>query len=108
MTRVTTLDIIRSASAVTTYPRAEIVGPRKSHVLVDIRAAIAICARRRGKSMPEIGRALGGRDHSTVFNYLRCHDGRQEVLSLVKQIEAHVASCVPWHCRPVRFEAAHA
>lgn len=50
-----------------------IKGPRRFQRLVRVRQIIADELRRAPweLSLPAIGRALGGRDHSTVFNLLR-------------------------------------
>ena len=46
----------------------EIVWPRQE--------AMYECARRTGASLPQIGWALGGRDHTTVLHGIRAHKQR--------------------------------
>ncbi len=45
-------------------------GRRKGRELVEVRRIVAAYLRRRGCSLPEIGRVLN-RDHTTVLNLLR-------------------------------------
>lgn len=52
----------------------ELLGTRKTAHLVRLRADIAKELRRRGFSLPEIGRALN-RHHSTVINLLMLAEG---------------------------------
>lgn len=53
---------------------AEITGHGRSAYLIDPRALVAHFLRKRGYSYPEIGRAIGGRDHSTAINLVRKFD----------------------------------
>jgi chromosomal replication initiator protein len=52
---------------------ADLTGPRRTPDLVQARFAAAYALRRHCQDMPlcAIGRALGGRDHSTIINALR-------------------------------------
>lgn len=49
----------------------DMIGGRRFQALVTARAAFALLSRRRlGSSATMIGRALGGRDHTTILNAL--------------------------------------
>ena len=52
----------------------EIKGEAKSQRYCKPRYAIACVLRRRGWSLPRIGKLLGDRDHSTISNALRRAD----------------------------------
>ena len=45
-------------------------GPRKLRELVRARRDIAMAMRKEGASFPEIGRALGGRHHTTILELI--------------------------------------
>lgn len=61
-------EMVRSASRMTMLNEREITGEGRQRVLVRVRWAIMLIAREYGFSFPHIGRALGGRDHSTVWS----------------------------------------
>jgi chromosomal replication initiation ATPase DnaA len=65
------IDVIFDAACIATGsdPR-DIRGARRTRLLVDKRRFIAAKMRAEGYSLPEIGRALGGRHHTTVMNLL--------------------------------------
>jgi len=48
----------------------EVIGPRRSRYLVNVRTMCAARLRMRGYSYPEIGTYLGGRHHTTIMNLL--------------------------------------
>lgn len=56
---------------------AEVRGPRRYPRLVKVRSVIATELRQRDMSLPEIGRALGGRHHTTIMNLLGYFDSRR-------------------------------
>ncbi|WP_425230228.1 helix-turn-helix domain-containing protein [Sphingomonas sp.] len=49
----------------------ELLGAGRAAHLVCARSAVALVAREQGLSVPQIGRALGGRDHTTIVHALR-------------------------------------
>jgi chromosomal replication initiation ATPase DnaA len=54
----------------------ELESPRRSHPLVHYRLiAMYLCKKLTTRSLPEIGRAFGDRDHSTVINAVRRVEG---------------------------------
>jgi hypothetical protein len=60
--------IIRLVSAHTGCSIADMQGKSRQRSLVLARHAICLLASEVGHSLPRIGRALGGRDHSTIFH----------------------------------------
>jgi len=52
----------------------EMIGRSKMHALVRARREFAIEAKKFGFTMKEIGRYLGGRDHTTVMHLIRTKD----------------------------------
>ena len=54
---------------------AEFVGTGRCKKLVEARRVASYIARRRlGRSFPELGRAMGGRDHTTILHHFRRGD----------------------------------
>lgn len=65
-------DIKRAYLRVTTVGWLAIVSPRRSQSIVKERHALMWLAKKHtSKSLPEIGRWLGGKDHSTVLHGIR-------------------------------------
>ncbi len=65
-------DIIDRVAFETGLRPIDIVGRRRRKALVRGRAAVSWIAREATlRSLPQIGRAMGGRDHSTIINQLR-------------------------------------
>ena len=65
-------DILMAVAKVTKVPLSEILSPRRWLATVEARDLYYALAREMTlKSLPQIGRACGGRDHSTVENGLR-------------------------------------
>lgn len=63
---------MRRAADLTGLSRGEIIGDCRRKAIVRARYAVCHVARRElGKSSAAIGRALGGRDHSTILNAFR-------------------------------------
>lgn len=67
-TFVSTKDIIRLAANVAGITVAEMMGPGRSTKFVQARFAVYLVSQERGLSTPEIGRRVGGRDHSSVLH----------------------------------------
>lgn len=59
--------LVDRAVELTCIPRGNVVGADKTPESCMARWAIIRVARDRGKSYAQIGRVLGGRDHSTMF-----------------------------------------
>ena len=75
------------------FTRTVLVGEQKHPSMVHARAVIVRILKERGWSLPRIGRALGGRDHSTVSNAVRQYDVYVRVNPLVgMSYEAHKAA----------------
>lgn len=53
------------------YTAADILGPRKFKHLVAVRRKCIVMLRQKGYSTTEIGRIMGGRDHSTIVHALK-------------------------------------
>jgi chromosomal replication initiation ATPase DnaA len=74
--------------------RIHIVSPRRTHdVLVPRQVAYALACRLTLASLPQIGRAIGNRDHSTI------HHGRNKMRPKVAAVEARikpVATALEW------------
>jgi len=68
--------IFEAACKATDAMPSEIRGPRRYQILVAKRRFIASKMRDEGYSLPEIGRALGGRHHTTVMNLLGLFERR--------------------------------
>ena len=62
--------VVRSAANLTRYTVAEITGADRSPPLCRVRWACMVALRQRGLSLPQIGRQMGGRDHTTVMHGL--------------------------------------
>lgn len=83
---------------------ADILGKRRHNELVDARAVVAMTLKRWGrKSYPEIGRIMGGRDHSTVIHAVQNFDiycrrnvtvsaSYERHLALIEEAERHLAT----------------
>lgn len=79
MTRVTeqqpqcvgVADIVAAVSAVSGVPEADLIGPGRSASVARARQVCYHIARAEGHTLSRIGRALGGRDHTTVLEGLR-------------------------------------
>jgi hypothetical protein len=50
---------------------AEITGKGRARDMVKARTAVSMALRKRGLSYPQIGRLLGGRDHSSIIYYCK-------------------------------------
>lgn len=71
--RVSAFELIDAAAIHAGVYPAEITGKRRNQHLVRARSAIAIVLREQGLSYPRIGKALGGRDHTTVINLVNMY-----------------------------------
>lgn len=66
--------IIRKVALIFGVTAARIKGVERYAVLIDARAAVVFLLKRRGWSFIQIGKALGGRDHSTIINIWQKRD----------------------------------
>ena len=64
-------DIVNAVAAASHIQRPALIGDAKSLDFCDARFVAMRIARAAGISMPQIGGALGGRDHTTVLSGLR-------------------------------------
>jgi chromosomal replication initiation ATPase DnaA len=55
------------ASEITAIPLADVLGDGRTRNLAWTRFAVILVASENGKTSPQIGRVLGGRDHSTII-----------------------------------------
>lgn len=67
--------IVAAVARVTGHSRDEIAGNARWAKLMPARQAVCRIATRAGRSLGDIGRGLGGRDHTTVLHHLRRADG---------------------------------
>lgn len=72
--------IVRLASRAFFMPEHQITGKARTREVVHVRSTIAVVMRARKYTLVQIGRVLGGRDHSTVINLLRSAEQRRERL----------------------------
>ena len=70
-TRISPADIVTSTCNEWGVKRSLVIGPLRSKFLVQCRRAIAFRLHEWGLSLGDIGRELGGRDHSTIWSLLR-------------------------------------
>lgn len=61
-------EIIKAAAFYIGRPPADLKGPDRTRELAHTRHAITAVATRHGYSCPDIGAALGGRDHTTALH----------------------------------------
>lgn len=69
-------DLIAAAASAFSLTYEEVVSPDRHTPHVCARSVAARILRERGNSYPQIGRYLGGRDHSTAINLHRKFDER--------------------------------
>lgn len=69
--RALILDLVRRASELTGISLDELRGPRGIRNIAHTRFAVMKVARERGKSLPQIGRILGHRDHTSIMHGIR-------------------------------------
>lgn len=64
-------EVVRRVAAMLGSTRAAVCGRSKNANDMRARRACAVALRRRGLSLPAVGQALGGKDHSTIAHALR-------------------------------------
>ena len=67
--------IVPRAALVAGVTRCRLIGQSRAQGLVRARRVAMIAMRSCGMSLPQIGEALGGRDHTTVLHNLRVATG---------------------------------
>lgn len=80
--------VLRKAARLTGRKIAELRGPSRIPELCRIRWAAMEVMREQGLSLPQIGRAIGGRDHTTVIHGL---SRAEELLAVDEQFASLVA-----------------
>lgn len=92
-----------------------LTGPDRSHPIVVYRFEACLLAKEfTGMSLPEIGRRMGGRDHTTIINAVRqaaqrasiCPDHHAELEDMRSLIAAEVNAPRMVHIRPPRTISA--
>lgn len=87
--RVAIAAIIRRVARFTKIPAAQLMGPQRKGELMAARQAIySLAARYSGKSFPQIGREIGGRDPTTIRHGHRRHMERQDQKREVRRAKA--------------------
>ena len=84
--------VIDAVSKVTNIPRHELCSPRRLRYLLPARMAVYFIAyKHTGKSFPQIGRAVGGRDHTTVLHgYRKATEKAETVMPIVMAALAEI------------------
>lgn len=97
-----TLDVVSADSGISIEA---LLSPIRTREVVAVRQkAIYLANSLSGKSLPEIGRRFGGRDHTTVLHAVRKMRARrdsdeafrQDLFRLARLISAHGAILVAW------------
>lgn len=84
ITRPTVAEYVAQAALIYGVSTEQILGARGSYTVSRARHWVMYHARRWGRcSLPEIGRRLGGRDHSTVVYGIRTHAARHGLDAIV-------------------------
>src|SRR5690606_2594705 len=82
-------DIAQAAIIDSEISYDDLLGPRRTRHLVDYRhyATLCVWALRPDMSLPNIGKHLGGRDHTTVLHAIRRFgfESRSEAACFIKQ-----------------------
>lgn len=68
--RMSIREMVRLASNDTGIPMADLLGPSRKAKLCRIREAVYLTARKRGYSLPQIGRVFH-RDHTSILQGIR-------------------------------------
>ena len=98
-------DIIEIGARLSNTPLDTMLGPKRSRHLAVVRSAIYVVARKQvGKaprySLPQIGEAMGGRDHSSVSNGIGQHLYYRQICAnlhkLVRLIEFYAVRLPPF------------
>jgi hypothetical protein len=88
-------EIIAAVAHVHGVSHGDICGDNKARRYVDARREVARLARAQGFSLPLIGEAMGGRDHTTVRNLLGCPKVRRKPAATALQARDEVVIEVP-------------
>lgn len=92
--RVPISEILQGVSAESGVPLEDLLGRCRLQGLVRARQVAYLLAREQGYSLPRIGRALGGRDHTTVLQGVqgvaRAAANDPELFRLIEVVRARV------------------
>lgn len=92
--RALVMDLVERTAELTGIPRGKITGQDRTPDSCMARFAIVRVAKDEGKSYAQIGRVLGGRDHSTMFSgYQRAKEFERkdaDFATLVRLLREHV------------------
>ncbi|QEN86893.1 hypothetical protein FZC33_11385 [Labrys sp. KNU-23] len=92
-TRILIADIVRAVAQRWGVRQAEVLSRRHLAKVVEPRAVVmALAHRLTMQSLPEIGRRLDGRDHTTVLHHVR------KRAPMIDAIEAAIGSNAPLEC----------
>lgn len=83
--RVTVTDVLQTVSAVWGIAKVHIISQRRNRgVMRPRQAAYALACRLTTASLPQIGKAIGGRDHSSIVH------GRNRMQPVLDRVEARI------------------
>ena len=77
------MELIAAIAQEYDYTLEDVLGPRKFRALVEVRSKCIVMLRDKGYSTTEIGRIMGGRDHSTICHALKKHE-QEEIKALAR------------------------
>lgn len=96
-------DVIRAVSDSFSVSIEDLTGPRRDRPVVTARHVAARLLRDcTNMSLPSIGRALGGRDHTSIINSLRRYNDLEKDMEVVPMIAAARLALVAPVFRSVR------
>ncbi len=84
--RPTSVEILDRVGAHFGVSWEELIGRRRSAYMVNARHVAAWCLRQQGLSYPEIGRVLGGRDHTTAMYSVKVIDDARDANAEVRRV----------------------
>lgn len=100
-------DCLRIVAEVTGLKQADIKGPSRVQVIVRARQIAAwLLVNRAGKSLPESGRFLGGRDHTTILHACRRVDAVMLPAAVMKGDAVELAVALWAATKPPAYRGA--
>lgn len=85
--RLSLRDILRAANEATGVPVDDIIGRSRKKYICVLRNEVMLLAQGEGYSLGQIGRALGGRDHTTILHGIKNAKKRQALLHFQQAAE---------------------